>query len=56
MTITVLDMAVEDVRQRGRPTLRYMDTIRRDIKKSGLTDVDILGDKDVRMAVSRSVM
>ena len=30
MTRTVLDMELEGVRPRGRPTLRYMDTIRRD--------------------------
>ena len=41
MTRAVLDMVVEGVRPRGRPTLRYMDTIRRDIKKKGLTDVNI---------------
>ena len=38
MTRTVLDMVVEGVRPRGRPKLRYMDTIRRDIKKNGLMD------------------
>ena len=32
-TITVLDMVVEGVRTRVRPKLRYMDTIRRDIKR-----------------------
>ena len=33
ITRTVLDMEVEGVRPRGRPKLRYMDTIKRDIKK-----------------------
>ena len=41
-TRRVLDMEVDDVRPRGRPKLRYMDTIKRDIKKNGLTDVNIL--------------
>ena len=54
MTRTVLDMEVEGVRPRGRPKLRYMDTIRRDIKKNGLTDVNILDRIDLRMAVSRA--
>ena len=36
-TRTMLEMVVEGVRPRGRPKLRYMDTIRRYIKKSGLT-------------------
>ena len=45
MTRTVLDIVVEGVRPRGRPTLRYMDTIRRDIKKNALTDVNILNRK-----------
>ena len=51
----VLDMEVEGVRPRGRPKLRmrYMDTIKRDIKKNGLTDVNILDRKDWRLAVSR---
>ena len=35
MTRTVLNMEVEGVRPRGRPTLRYMDTIRRDMKRMG---------------------
>ena len=52
MTRTVLDMEVEGVRPRGRPQLRHMDTIRRYIKKNGLTDVNILDSKDWRMAVS----
>ena len=43
---TVLDMEVAGVRPRGRPKLRYMDTIRRDMKKNGLTDVNILDSKD----------
>ncbi len=51
--ITVLDMEVEGVRPRGRPKLRYMDT-KRDIKKNGLTDVNILDRKDWRLAVSRA--
>ena len=38
-TRTVLDMVVEGVRPRGSQKLRYMDTIRRDIKKNALTDV-----------------
>ena len=33
MTRTVLDMVVEGVRPRGRPKLRYMDTIRRHQKE-----------------------
>ena len=40
-TRTVLDTVVEGVRPRGRPTLRYMDIIRRDIQNNGLTDVNI---------------
>ena len=52
ITRTVLDMEVEGVRPRGRPTLRYMDTIRRDMKKNGLTDVNILDRNYWRMAVS----
>ena len=51
---TVLDMVVEGVRPRGRPKLRYMDTIRRDIKKNALTNVNILDRKDWRLAVSRA--
>ena len=54
MTRTVLDMVVEGVKPRGRPNLRYMDTIRRDIKKNALTDVNILNRKDWRLAVSRA--
>ena len=54
ITRTVLDMEVEGVRPRGRPKLRYMDTIKRDIKKNGLTDVNILDRKDWRLAVSRA--
>ena len=53
MTRTVLDMEVEGVRPKGRPKLR-MDTIRRDIKKNGLMDFNILDSKDWRMAVSRA--
>ena len=54
ITRTVLDMEVEGVRPRGRPKLRYMDTIKKDIKKNGLTDVNILDRKDWRLAVSRA--
>ena len=54
MTRTVLDMEVEGVRPIGRPKLRYMDTIRRDMKKNWLTDVNILDRNDWRMAVSRA--
>ena len=54
ITRTVLDMEVEGVRPRVRPKLRYMDTIKRDIKKNGLTDVNILDRKDWRLAVSRA--
>ena len=54
ITRTVLDMEVEGVRPRGRPKLRYMDTIRRDMKKNGLTDVNILDRNDWRMAVPRA--
>ena len=53
-TRTVLDMVVEGVRPRGRPKLRYMDTIRRDIKKNALTEVNILDRKNWRLAVSRA--
>ena len=53
-TRTVLDMVVEGVRPRGRPKLRYMDIIRRDIKKNALTDVNILDRKNWRLAVSRA--
>ena len=48
----VLDMEVEGVRPRGRSTLSYMNTVKRDIKKNGLTDVNILDRNDWRMAVS----
>ena len=44
-TRTVLDMVVEGERPTGRPTLRYID-IRRDMKKNGPTDVNILDHKD----------
>ena len=54
MTRAVLDMMVEGVRPRGRPKLRYMDTIRRDIKKNGLMDVNIRDRKNWRLAVSRA--
>ena len=55
MTRIVLDMEVEGMlRPRGRPTLEYMDNIRRDIKKNGLTDVNILDVNDWRMAVFRA--
>ena len=49
---TVLDMEVEGVRPRGRPKLRYMDTIRRDMQKKRLTVVNILDSKVCRMAIS----
>ena len=52
MTRTALDMEVEGARPRGRPKLRYTDTIKRDMKKNGLTDVNILGRNDWRMAVA----
>ena len=55
MTRTVLDMEIEGVRPRGRPTFRYMDTIRRDMKKNWLTHVNSLDSKDWRMAVSRAI-
>ena len=42
MTIALLEKEVDVVTPSGRPTLRYMDTIRRYIKKNGLTDVNIL--------------
>ena len=51
---TVLDMVVEGMIPRGRPTLRYIDTIRRDIEKNRLTDVNILNSKNWRLAVSRA--
>ena len=54
ITRTVLDMEVEGMIPRGRPKLRYMDTIRRDMKKKGLTGVNILDRNDWRMAVSRA--
>ena len=53
MTRTVLNMEVEGLRPRVRPTLRYMEIIRRDMKKNGLMNVNILDRKDWRMAVSR---
>ena len=53
-TRTVLDMVVEGVRPRRRPTLRYMDTIRRDTKKNGLTDVNFLDRQDWRLTESRA--
>ena len=53
-TRTVLDMVVGGVRPSGRPTLRYMGTIRRDVKKNALTDVNILDRKNWRLAVSRA--
>ena len=40
------------MRPRVRPKLRYMDTIRRDMKKNGLTDVNILDRKNCRLGVS----
>ena len=55
ITKKVLDMEVEGVRPRGRPKLRYMDTIRRYMQKNGLTDVNILDCNDWRMAVSRAI-
>ena len=54
ITRTVLDMEVEGVRPRGILKLRYMDTIKRDIKKNGLTDVNILDRNDWRLADSRA--
>ena len=54
MTRTVLDMEVEGVRPRGRPTLRYIDTTRRYMKKNWLTDINILDRNDWRMAISRA--
>ena len=53
-TRTVLDMVVEGVRPRGRPKVRYMDIITRDIKKNGLTDGNILDRNDWILAVSRA--
>ena len=35
---SVLDMEVEDVRSRGRPKLRYMNTIRRDLYQEEWAD------------------
>ena len=49
MTRTVLAMEVEGVSTRGRPKLRYGDTIRRDMKNDGLTDVNTLDRNDWRM-------
>ena len=54
VTITVLGMEVEGVSPRGRPKLRCTDAIRKNIKKKGLTGVNILDHKDWRMAVSRA--
>ena len=51
---TVLDMVADGVRPRGRPKLRYTDTIKRYIKKNGLTEVTILDRKDWRMTVPRA--
>ena len=53
-TRTVLDMVREGVRPRGRPKVRYMDIIKRDIKKNGLTDGNILDRNDWILAVSRA--
>ena len=39
-------MDVEGVRPRGRPKLRYMYTIKGDIKKNGLSDVNIFDRND----------
>ena len=36
MTRTALDMEAEGVRPRGRPNVRYRDTIRRDITNNWL--------------------
>ena len=55
-TRTVLDMVVEGVRPRGRPKLRYMDTIKRVTKNNGLTDVNILYRTAWRLAVSRATL
>ena len=54
MTRTVLDMDVKCVKPRGRPKLRYVDTIRRDIEKNKLMDVNIIDCKELRMGVSRA--
>ena len=54
ITRTVLDMEVEGVSPRGRPKLRYIDTIRSDTEKNGLTDINILDRNDWRVAVSRA--
>ena len=53
-TRTVLGVVVEGERPRGRLKLRYMDTIRRYIKRNGLTNGNILDRKDWRLAVSRA--
>ena len=51
----MLDMEVEGVRPRGRPNLKtWTPTIRSDIKKNGLTDVNILDRNDWIMEVSRA--
>ena len=54
MTKIVLNMEVEGVRPRGRTKLGYMDTIRRDMTKNWLTDVNILDRNDWSMVVSRA--
>ena len=38
MTITVLDMEIPGKRSRGRPRIRWMDNIRRDMRLHGLDD------------------
>ena len=43
---TVIGMEVEWVRPRGRPYLRCIYSVKRDIKKNGLTDVYIIDNKD----------
>ena len=50
----MLDMEIKGVRPRGRPNLRYVDTIREHTIKNGLTGVNILDSKDWRMSVSRA--
>ena len=54
MTRTVMHIEVEGARPRGMPQLRYMDTVRRHIKKNGSTNINILDRKVWRMAVSRA--
>ena len=46
-------MEVEGARLRGRSTVRCVDIIRRDIKKNGLTKVNIFDRNDWIMTVSR---